>query len=280
MSNRTLAAGIGFTEGPLWTDEGRLLVVALSRGSVVEIGLDGGIRDTVDVGGGPNGLAQDLHGRIWVAQNGGTVRASSSARPARPGLQRIGPDGVTDVPVTGAQAPNDLTLGPDGRVWFTDPGPPGATGHGRVCALDSGSGAVEVILDDVDFPNGLAVAGDELFLAHTSLRTVTRHRWDGHRLRPGGDPLVVPGGGPDGLALDVDGRLYAAVPEADAIVVLGADGTVEETIGFAEPTFPTNLCFAGPDLELLVVTAAKGGRVLVCERESDVPGRPLSGGRA
>ncbi|BBF99616.1 MULTISPECIES: SMP-30/gluconolactonase/LRE family protein [Pseudonocardia] len=280
MSTRTLAAGIGFTEGPLWTDDGRLLVVALSRGSVVEIDLDGGVRSSVDVGGGPNGLAQDARGRIWVAQNGGAVRASSSARPARPGLQRIGPDGVTDLPIPGALAPNDLTIGPDGRVWFTDPGPPGATGHGRVCALDSSTGAVEVILDDVDFPNGLAVAGDELYLAGTSLGIVTRHRWDGCRLLPAGDPLVVPGGGPDGLALDVEGRVYAAVPGADAIVVLGTDGAVEETIGFDEPTFPTNLCFAGPDLDLLVVTAAKGGRVLVCERESDVPGRPLTDGRA
>lgn len=280
MIIRTLATGIGFTEGPLWTDDGRLLVVALSRGAVVEVGLDAGVRGSVDVGGGPNGLAQDDHGGIWIAQNGGSVRASGSERPAQPGLQRIDRSGVIDMPVPCAQAPNDLAIGPDGRVWFTDPGPPGATEHGRVCALDRDSGAVDVILDDVDYPNGLAFADDELYLAQTSLGLVTRYRWNRNRLLPVGKAFVLPESGPDGLALDVEGRVYAAAPEANAIFVFGRDGIVEERIGFAESAFPTNLCFAGPNLDLLVVTAAKGGRVLLCERASHVPGRPLTGSRA
>lgn len=279
MTVTTLTAGIGFTEGPLWTSDGRLLVVALSRGTVVEVGLDGGVRSRVDVGGGPNGLAEDDHGAVWVAQNGGALRPSTSERPAGPGLQRLDGGSVRDVAVPGAQAPNDLVLGPDGRIWFTDPGPPGATAHGRVCALDRATGTVEVVLDDVDFPNGLAFADEELYLAHTSLGVISRHHWDGSRLTPAGDPLVLPEGGPDGLALDVEGRVYAAAPEADAIVVFAPDGVVEETIGFAEPAFPTNLCFAGPDLDVLVVTAVKGGRVLACEREWVAPGRPLTGCR-
>lgn len=277
MITRTLAGGIGFTEGPLWTDDGRLLVVALSRGAVVEIGLDDGVRGSVDVGGGPNGLAQDDRGAVWIAQNGGSVRASSSSRPARPGLQRIDGSGVTDVPIPCTQAPNDIALGPDGRMWFTDPGPPGATGHGRVWALDGDSGTADVVLDDVDYPNGLAFADDELYLAQTSLGLVSRYRWDGRRLRPAGQAFALPGGGPDGLALDVAGRVYAAAPDADAVFVFGRDGTVEATISFSGPAFPTNVCFAGPDLDRLVVTAAKGGRVLVCERASDVPGRRLTG---
>ncbi|MEQ3553448.1 SMP-30/gluconolactonase/LRE family protein [Pseudonocardia nematodicida] len=275
----TLAEGIGFTEGPLWTTDQRLLVVALSRGAVVEIGLEGGVRRSIDVGGGPNGLAEDESGTVWVAQNGGAVRTSSSTRPAQAGLQRIGPTAsVDDLPVTGAQAPNDLAIGPDGRLWFTDPGPPGSTTHGRVLALDRDSGAVDVVLADVDYPNGLTFSGDDLFLAQTSRGIVSRHRWDGERLRPAGEPLVLPEGGPDGLALDVEGRLYAASPDANSIVVFGPDGAVEEKLGFSEPTFPTNLCFAGPDFDLLVVTAGKGGRVLLCERSSDVPGLPLGWG--
>ncbi|ANY06364.1 SMP-30/gluconolactonase/LRE family protein [Pseudonocardia sp. HH130630-07] len=277
MTVRTLAAGIGFTEGPVWTTDQRLLVVALSRGAVVEIGLDGGVRGRVDVGGGPNGLAEDRDGTVWIAQNGGTVRPSSSGRPARPGLQCLTADGVAELPVPGVRAPNDLVEGPDGRIWFTDPGPPGATDHGCVHALDRASGAVETVLADVDYPNGLAFSDDELYVARTSRGTVGRYRWDGDRLLPGGPDLVLPRGGPDGLALDAEGRVYAAAPEANSIVVFGRDGTVEEEIRFAEPTFPTNLCFAGPGLELLVVTAAKGGRVLVCERTPGVPGRPLVG---
>ena len=32
----TLAAGIGFTEGPLWTSDGRLLVTSMSRGLIYQ----------------------------------------------------------------------------------------------------------------------------------------------------------------------------------------------------------------------------------------------------
>ncbi|MCE0764228.1 SMP-30/gluconolactonase/LRE family protein [Pseudonocardia kujensis] len=276
---RTLAAGIGFTEGPVWTRDGRLLVVAMSRGRVVEIDLDGGVLGSVETGGGPNGLAEGPAGEIWVAQNGGAVRASGSARPAVAGLHRIDGTAVTDFPVARAQAPNDLALGPDGRIWFTDPGPPGATADGRLCALDPGTGETEVVLAAVDYPNGLAFAGDRLYLAHTEEGRVTRHRWTGTGLVPDGPDLVLPAGGPDGLALDVEGRVYAAAPDADAILVFDDEGRFAQRLDFAEPTFPTNLCFAGPGLDVLVVTAAKGGRVLAFDRPGAAPGRPL-GARA
>jgi gluconolactonase len=196
------------------------------------------------------------------------------------GLQRIDGVAVTDVPVPAAVAPNDLVLGPDGRVWFTDPGLPGATSDGRVCALDPRTGVVDVLLDGVDFPNGLAFADGVLHLACTDEGRVTRHRWDGERLGFALDSITLPEGGPDGLALDVDGRLYAAAPDADAVFVFETDGRLRERIGFTGPAFPTNICFAGPDLDVLVVTAAKGGRVLLVDRRDDAPGLPVTTGAA
>lgn len=276
MSEQVLAAGVGFTEAPLWTRDGRLLVVGMSRGTVLEIDLDGGVLGSVETGGGPNGLAEGPTGEIWVAQNGGAIRPSRSPRPASAGLQRIDGTAVTDVPVPGALAPNDLVMGPDGRVWFTDPGLPGATSAGRVCALDPRTGAVEVLLDGIGFPNGLAFADDVLHLARTDECRVTRHHWDGARLGPAHGSVPLPEGGPDGLALDVDGRLYAAAPDADAVYVFEADGRLRERIAFTGPTFPTNLCFAGPGLDVLVVTAAKGGRVLLVDRTGAAPGLPLT----
>ncbi|WP_433502675.1 SMP-30/gluconolactonase/LRE family protein [Pseudonocardia halophobica] len=282
MSMRTLAAGIGFTEGPLWTTDGRLLVVAMSRGLVVEIDLDGGVLASIEVGGGPNGLAQGHSGAIWVAQNGAALRPSRSARPTPAGLQRLDTDQVVDVPVPGALAPNDLATGPDGRIWFTDPGLPGNTGDGRLCAHDPVTGTTSVLLDGLAFPNGLAFGpeGDILYLAHTHDGVITQHRWTGDRLVPIGTPGVLAAGGPDGLALDADGRLYAAAPDAEAIFVFEPDGRPVGEIRFPEPTFPTNLCFAGPGLDVLVVTGAKGGRVLLVELPGRTRGLALRAGAA
>jgi gluconolactonase len=211
------------------------------------------------------------------------VRPSRSSRPVAAGLQRIDGRTVQDLPVPGALAPNDLTLGPDGRIWFTDPGLPGATARGRVCALDPASGQVAVLLGDLDFPNGLAFGpeGDVLYLARTEEGRVTRHRWDGERLSDGdGLAAALPAGGPDGIALDVDGRLYVAAPTADAVFVFEPDGRLCRRLDFAEPTFPTNLCFAGPDHDRLVVTAAKGGRVVVLDGDgTPAPGLCLDWSR-
>jgi len=269
MNHTVLAEGIGFTEGPLWTRDGRLLVVAMSRGCVLQVDLGGdGVVESIETGGGPNGLAEGPDGGVWVAQNAGAVRPSRSSRPVGAGLQRIDGRTIRDLPVPNALAPNDVALGPDGRIWFTDPGLPGATSRGRVCALDPDSGQAAVLLGDLDFPNGLAFGseGDVLYLARTEEGRVTRHRWDGERLSEDGDlAATLPAGGPDGIALDVDGRLYAAAPAADAVFVFEPDGRLCRRLDFAEPTFPTNLCFAGPDLDRLVVTAAKGGRVVVLD---------------
>ncbi|MDL5155610.1 SMP-30/gluconolactonase/LRE family protein [Actinomycetospora termitidis] len=264
MTVHTLAEGIGFTEGPLVTRDGRLFVVSLSRGLVVEIDPDGGVLTETETGGGPNGLAEDADGRIWVAQNGGAVRPSRSERPTRPGLQRLDGPTVVDVPIPGTRAPNDLVAGPDGRLWFTDPGPPGDTGHGRVLAHDPVGGTTETLLDEQDFPNGLVfdATTDTLHLAHTDTGLITAHHWDGARLRPTGTSVALPEVGPDGLALDARGLLYAAAPAANAVFVLSVDGHLHRRIDFDGPTFPTNLCLAGPRHDRLVVTAAKGGRVL------------------
>jgi gluconolactonase len=264
---RLLTSGIGFTEGPLWTSDGRLLVTSVSRGQVLELDhRTGAVVRRIETGGGPNGLAEDEHGRVWVAQNGGSVRPSSSRRAAAPGLQTLLGDRVLDAVTTGLRAPNDLVHGTDGRIWFTDPGSPHEDRLGQVYAYNPRDGGLEVLADGIDFPNGLAFAqdGTRLFVAATRERRLLRYIWDGAALRRDGVFAELPGG-PDGLAFDNEGRLYAALPDADQIAVLDADGTPLSPLRFPDGTFPTNVCFAGPERASLVVTAAKGGRVLVLD---------------
>jgi gluconolactonase len=258
-----IASGIGFTEGPLWCQDERLLVTSMSRGLVYEVGLDGGIVAEVETGGGPNGLAEDDAGTVWIAQNGGVIVASRSDRPVVPGLQTIDHGSTKDTLVDGCLAPNDLVQGPDGRIWFTDPGGPGSTAPGRVCAYDRTSGEMEVLAEGLAYPNGLAfdTSGKVFYVAETRTHRLLRYRWNRSTLQDPEVAATLPAG-PDGLAVDTDDTLYAALPEADMIAVLAPDGAQRDPIRLDGPSFPTNICLAGPSHDVLVVTAAKGGRVL------------------
>ncbi|MFN8224769.1 MAG: SMP-30/gluconolactonase/LRE family protein [Gaiellales bacterium] len=264
MTTRTLAHAIGFTEGPLWTSTGRLLVTSMSRGLLYEVSLAGAEPAVAaETGGGPNGLAEDATGVVFVAQNGNATIQSRSLRPVEAGIQALLGTEVRDA-VGGCTAPNDCAVGPGGRLWFTDP-------PGRVCTFDPRSGAVAETIVGVGFPNGLAFADEEtLLLADTETHRILRYRCDVGSAREAGVFAELPGTGPDGIAVDRDGRLYVAAFETNEVIVLDPGGVVEERIQLPGAR-PTNLCFAGEALDVLVVTCASGGRVLAFEDR--FPGR-------
>jgi gluconolactonase len=278
-----LASRLGLTEGPLWTTDGRLLVVSVSRGLVFEIDLAGGAsRALVDVGGAPSGLAQDSEGRIWVAQGGSHLRRAPD-REVSPAIQLLAGGRARVAASAGLHAPNDLVAGPDGRLWFTDPRGPALHGEpepGRVWRLDRDGDAPELAADGVLFPNGIAFAPDPavLYVAETATRRVLRYRCTDGELD---DPDVLAelaDGHPDGLAIDAAGNVLVAATTAGAVVVLDPDGVEIERIDTGAGSMPTNLCFGGNALATLFITLAKGGRVIALPRAT--PGLPLPPFRA
>jgi gluconolactonase len=161
-----LADGLSFPEGPVVLADGRIAFVEelIGRVSVLE---DGRVRGLADLGGSPNGLAVDRDGTVWVAQNGGVMGDWRSERPRQPSIVRIDPaTGASEPVVTQAsgqdlQAPNDLCVGADGTIWFTDPGlfgPLPRADRGRICRLPLGGEAEIVHQLEVVYPNGIAVA--------------------------------------------------------------------------------------------------------------------------
>jgi gluconolactonase len=273
-----LAAGQGFLEGPVAVGDS-VVFTSINRGMLYRVPLAGGdVMPVAETGGGPNGLALDRNGVLWVAQNGGGVVPSRSKLEVRPSIQRVTPDGQVGVACgSGLLAPNDCAFGPDGRLWFTDPH--GSTigevrQPGRLWALDPVTGEAEKILGGLAHPNGLVFGpgGDDLFVGETHRGHIIRLRRNAHGWQPAGVYATLPVGEPDGMAFDMDGRLWVAASAGDAIVVFepgGQDGSVIR-LG---PSFPTNLCFAGDDRRTLVVTLPKGGRVLSTRLQ--VAGLPL-----
>ena len=111
-----IADGLGFTEGPVWLPDDRVALTSISHGCVYIVDPRDGALERIDTGGGPNGLACSADGTLYVAQNGGAWGASGIAEP---GVQVIAGSHV-DYLVEGLGVPNDLTFGPDGRLWITD----------------------------------------------------------------------------------------------------------------------------------------------------------------
>jgi gluconolactonase len=273
-SIRTIAQSIGFTEGPLWLSSSReLLVTSMSRGLLFRVPLvEGDAVVAAETGGGPNGLALGPGGVVCVAQNGNATIQSRSPRPVSAGIQLVRGNDVEDAVVGGCGAPNDLVLGPDGLLWFTDPHPSDPC----IRTYDVETGRVERMLDGIPFPNGLAFGldADQLFVADSESGDILRYDRVGASLRGPSVHASVPGSGPDGIAFDRDGNLYVAAFEIDAVLVFDGVGRHTATLSTGERSRPTNLCFAGDDLSTLVVTVASGGRVLVLD--GVFPGRPPS----
>ena len=136
------------------------------------------------------------------------------------------------------------------------------------------------------FPNGVVVTEDgTLLVAETFRRVIWAYdllgdgRADGKRLfadlpdvpdaprlpaeeqaRLGVDHVC----GPDGLALDTDGNLYVAHFASGAVHVLDRQGRPLDRLT-VPGRCPTNVCFAGPDHDRLVVTLDDTGEVVMLE---------------
>ena len=260
-------------EGPVYVaSEHALYFTSLPREREVAIrrlDLAGGAVTTVrKSANGANGMTLGLDGRLIVCEQGSMTEPARITRVDRAtGAADTLADGCEGVPFN---SPNDVVVRRDGSIWFTDPSygflhgfrPQPRTGD-FVYRRDPVSGAVAVVADSFDKPNGIAFSPDERTLYVTdsganqeegSFYSDRPHHIvafdvvDGQLANERLFAEVAPGF-PDGIKTDNAGRVYAS-SFSGVQVFDPAGGHIAEI----ELPGAVNFTWGGADRDVLLIT--------------------------
>jgi gluconolactonase len=265
-----IAHGYRWAEGPVWFGDGRFLLWSdIPNDRIMKWEEETG---AVSVFRKPsnfaNGNTRDRQGRLVTCEHGGR-RVS---RTEYDGTVTVVADRFEGKPLN---SPNDVVVKADGSIWFTDP-PFGLLSFyegtvakpelpTNVYRVDGATGALTVVAEGINCPNGLAFSPDESILYVVESRSVPRNilAYDvvdgGHRLANRRTLIAAGPGTPDGFRCDVDGNLWCGWGMGDAaldgVSVFNPDGRLIGRIDLPERC--ANVCFGGIYRNRLFMAAAK-----------------------
>jgi gluconolactonase len=261
-----------FLEGPVVDDDGHLYVTDIPWGRIFRIDPAGEWTLVAEYDGEPNGMKQVTPGTMLITDyRNGLMRLDVATGQVTPYLERRNSERFRGV--------NDLVLDARGNIYFTDQGQTGMHDPtGRVYRLRP-DGQLDLLLSNAPSPNGVALSPDGrvLFVAVTRGNAVWRGPLmaDGSLAKVGQFFMSHGPSGPDGLAVDSDGRLLVANPGLGVVWVLDGLGEPVEVLRGPRGASLTNLAFGGPDRRDLFVTDSSHGTLLRARMTS--PGAPLHG---
>src|SRR5215831_13656071 len=152
-----IAGAFGFTEGPVWDERGFLYVSDEEQNKIFKLFSDGRKEELIALGD-PDGNTYDRQGRL--------IDCASVLR----AIIAVAPEGKYTVLADRFEgrkfnSPNDVIVGPDGALYFTDPTLDLVKGETQeipfqgVYRLGS-NGEVRLLTKDFTQPNGLAFSPD------------------------------------------------------------------------------------------------------------------------
>jgi gluconolactonase len=250
----TIASGLGFTEGPVWDPLGFIYVSDEEINKIFRVYADGHKEELIALGD-PDGNTFDLRGRLLDCAS--VLRA----------IIRISLDGKYTVLADNYQgmkfnSPNDVVIGPDGAIYFTDPtldlpqGQKQETPFQGVYRLDD-KGNVQLLTKELTQPNGIAFSpdGTKLYIDDSDQRNIRVYDFANGAISNGrifGDEHGEKHEGvPDGMKIDQTGNIFVTGPKG--IWVWDPAGNHIGTIEMPEQ--PANLTWGESDFRTLFITA-------------------------
>ena len=239
--------GFQGTEGPIALPDGSVIFTNPGANRISKIDNGGNVSTFLENTNSSNGLAFDSKGRLISTQTAA-------------GQERIGviyPKGSEATLAENVGRPNDLVVNKSGGIYFTAPG---ATP--LVYYIPPGGTAMKVA-EGIANPNGIQLSRDEKTLYVNNTRGEYMLAFDiqadgklGNQRNfaqyqgvTKNDTGVTSGA--DGIAVDNDGRVYAAINTTGGVQVFSPEGKYLGTI----PTSlgAQNIAFAGPDKKTLYI---------------------------
>ena len=255
-------------EGPVWDERSqRLLWVDILAGQVLIGLLDGDDRvnviDELSFG--------TLVGAVALSEGEDLVVAALDR------LVRVAPDGTRHAGPPLFEDPrrrfNDGKPDPAGRYLIGTMSLSGPSASEQLFRVDGAT--VDVVDDDLTLSNGLAWTSDgsRMYSVDTLTKTVRVREYDTAtgRTGPWSAFATLDAGHPDGICIDAEDHLWVAVWGEGTVLRFAPDGAVVDRVDVSAP-YASSVAFAGPDLDILVITTASDDHGAL-----DISGHPDSG---
>jgi len=251
--------GFKFAEGPAADAQGHIYFVDMRAGRVHRANPDGDVETIAANSQGTNGLIFDGDGQLLGCQgNTGSVVAIN-IESGRIDKLPAKYDGNRFI------QPNDLIVDRHGGIYFTDPtiGTSNKYQDSEGVYYIAPGGAVTRLVNDLRFPNGIALSPDEstlYVLPYLMPKLMAYEIESPGKLGASKELYQMPAaengrrGGGDGMTVDTNGNLYLTAPRINAICIVSPEG--EELGRIPLPATPTNCAFGGEDFKTLYITTA------------------------